>query len=200
MYPSLFEEEKDGFRESEDDKYFYSSEDAYSDQEEIEQALYAQIHYCQNTDYEEDCKEYDNKCMKNKNDHNSIDLFDRQFTVKSFNKIDNKKSLDTDKSTSIEKRAKKKNANAKIKKAKINKTDKIIVINSPSSDAEAISVSSDAKVSMNSDVDVDIDSDYMLLDETFDDMGDIVINIHDNQKTMLKNLTVRNIKEHEQGK
>jgi hypothetical protein len=41
--------------------------------------------------------------------------------------------------------------------------------------------------------DIDIDSDYMMLDETFDDMGDIVINIHDNQKTMLENLTVRNI-------
>jgi hypothetical protein len=41
---------------------------------------------------------------------------------------------------------------------------------------------------------------FLMLDETFDDMGDIVINIHDNQKTLLENLTVRNIKEHEKGK
>jgi hypothetical protein len=74
MYPSLFEEvEDDRFRESEDDKGFYSSEDdqlTYSDREEIEQALYAQIHYCQDTDYEE---EFDDKCLENRNDHNSIE-------------------------------------------------------------------------------------------------------------------------------
>lgn len=202
MYPSLFKEEEDGFRESEEDKGFYSSEDdqfTYSDQEEIEQALYAQIHYCQDTDYDEDCKEFDNKCLEIRNDHNSIDLYDRQITVKSLNKIDNKKSLETDKSTSTENRVKKKKENIKVKKAKINKTDRVIFINSQSSDSEAISVSSDNEINMSSDIDIDIDSDDMMLDETFD-MGDIVINIHDNQKTMLKNLTVRNIKEHEKGK
>jgi hypothetical protein len=204
MYPSLFEEvEDDRFRESEDDKGFYSSEDdqlTYSDQEEIEQALYAQIHYCQDTDYEE---EFDDKCLENTNDHNSIELYDRQITVKSLNKIDNKKSLETGKSTSTEKRAKKTNENIKATKAKTNKTESdnsVIVINShtQSSYSEAISVSSDDEINMSSDI--DIDSDYMMLDETFDDMGDIVINIHDNQKTMLENLTVRNIKEHEKGK
>jgi hypothetical protein len=63
----------------------------------------------------------------------------------------------------------------------------VIVINShtQSSYSEAISVSSGDEINMSSDI--DIDSDYMMLDETFDDMGDIVINIHDNQKTLLEN-------------
>ncbi|CAG2217719.1 AIR1_2 [Mytilus edulis] len=161
MFASSYDQlEDDGFKGS-DSEHSHCSE---SDREEIEQALYAQIHYCQDDAKEEDDKHFLFQCSENGELKQSEEQSeDKKMTIKS----------------------------------SIN--DSCITISSSTEGSpytDAISISSDKGIEVDSsDIDLDIDSDCMMLDESCDDMGDIVLNVDHNQRTMLDNLTVRDMGE-----
>lgn len=188
MFASNYDQlEDDGFKGS-DSEHSHCSE---SDREEIEQALYAQIHYCQDEVKEEDDKHFLFQCSENgelkQSEQQSIN--DSCITI----------SSSTEGSPCKRKKSKKKrlliNSFDGWKKNEKGDKEEVIHIYSQT-DTDAISISSDKGIEVDSsDIDLDIDSDCMMLDESCDDMGDIVLNVDHNQRTMLDNLTVRDMGE-----
>ncbi|XP_071132608.1 zinc finger CCHC domain-containing protein 7-like [Mytilus edulis] len=198
MFASSYDQlEDDGFKGS-DSEHSHCSE---SDREEIEQALYAQIHYCQDDAKEENDKHFLFQCSENGELKQSEEQSeDKKMTIKSsINDSCITISSGTEGSPCKRKKSKKKrlliNSFDGLKKTEKGDKEEVIHIYSQT-DTDAISISSDKGIEVDSsDIDLDIDSDCMMLDESCDDMGDIVLNVDHNQRTMLDNLTVRDVGE-----
>ncbi|XP_052068544.1 zinc finger CCHC domain-containing protein 7-like isoform X2 [Mytilus californianus] len=198
--------EDDGFKGSESEHEFVDDNHcSESDREEIEQALYAQIHYCQDDVKEEDEKHFIFQCSENGVlKQSEAMLEDEKLTIRSsINDSCITISSGTDSSPSKRKKSKKKrlltDSFEELKRNAKGKKEEVIHIYSQT-DTDAISISSDKGIEIDSsDIDLDIDSDCMMLDESCDDMGDIVLNVDHSQRTMLDNLTVRNIGEQDEA-
>lgn len=135
-------EEYEGFTESREGESFRDSDDEqFTDQEEIEQALYAQIHYYQDTD-DKHSEDKNSELEEIKQNQNKVQVLDSSFdkqSLKDTNKIEALLGIDT--LTSKGKSIKQKNKLSKSTKSKSNKSvveDEVIVIHSQSSDVISI--------------------------------------------------------------